>query len=797
MKKKKERCILLHIFFVVLTVIGVTIMYNNTHYGEGINWLFHESYEDTSNFSRKFRSDIDQIFNYVKYKEVFETDGRLDYSKPIVKISVGPGISKVYTVDEMVRLAKSLGYYLDENFQVKGGTPSSDAEDSRDNISVEERYYDPDFQVTEPGDNFSTMEKLAKEVLSHLGNYYSFYYRFIQNPSNLKFQVSYTESETEYQVYTNISETQLDSDAQSQTLANIKAQGPYIFVRGDSLYFDTNIPTVNFRNISALLEKYNPYNNGNYYLLAVVDTSYACPDSYREAAQAYDHMRLLFIIGVVCLFLGIMGCAASFYRLVGLTGHIKNQKDVIQLGQIDKIPGEIYVICFFLIGCLLTLVEKRIGCKLVHLVLAEEQWYYGDLVLKVLIFYGTAVTGLFSLIRRYKAHTLWSGSLVYNVSRNLIRYVNDRRFTVRLALCYGVFVFINLAVGLAFAGLYFTYADSGSMVMAGILMGILAVFLLCFDFWAFHSMYKNAWEMDQIHQALAKISEGNTGYKINTEDFVGKEQVLAETINHISTGLETALQEKVRSERLKADLITNVSHDIKTPLTSIINYVDLIKREKIQDPKIQGYLEVLEQKSQRLKTLTEDLVEASKASSGNLKLDMADIDFVELIWQTNGEFEEKFAMRHLELVSSLPDEPALIRADGRHLWRVLENIYTNAFKYAMMGSRVYADIEKNDAQVVFTLKNVSENPLNIDASELTERFVRGDVARTTEGSGLGLSIARSLTELQGGSFTIFIDGDLFKVQVAFPSICHNPSDEKKKQESISGQSDASALSPKE
>ncbi|MCA5010549.1 sensor histidine kinase, partial [Clostridioides difficile] len=161
----------------------------------------------------------------------------------------------------------------------------------------------------------------------------------------------------------------------------------------------------------------------------------------------------------------------------------------------------------------------------------------------------------------------------------------------------------------------------------------------------------------------------DTTYKINTLKFNGKERELAEHINHISTGLETALQEKVRSERLKADLITNVSHDIKTPLTSIINYVDLIKREKIQDPKIQGYLEVLEQKSQRLKTLTEDLVEASKASSGNLKLDITSIDFVELIHQTNGEFEEKFALRNLELVSTLPADSILIEADGRYLWR--------------------------------------------------------------------------------------------------------------------------------
>ena len=245
---------------------------------------------------------------------------------------------------------------------------------------------------------------------------------------------------------------------------------------------------------------------------------------------------------------------------------------------------------------------------------------------------------------------------------------------------------------------------------------------------------------------------------------------MGEHINNISSGLGTALMEQVKSERMKADLITNVSHDIKTPLTSIINYVDLIKREKIENPKVLAYLEVLDQKSQRLKTLTEDLVEASKASSGNLKLEMTDINLVELVQQTNGEFEEKFQLRHLELVSSLPDRSIFIAADGRRLWRVLENLYNNAFKYAMESSRVYVDLVQEGDRVAFTIKNVSASPLNISPDELTERFVRGDVARTTEGSGLGLSIAKDLTRLQNGVLEITIDGDLFKVQVSFPVI---------------------------
>ena len=284
----------------------------------------------------------------------------------------------------------------------------------------------------------------------------------------------------------------------------------------------------------------------------------------------------------------------------------------------------------------------------------------------------------------------------------------------------------------------------------------------------FYYLYRNSQQTDKIHEAIDRLASGETSYKVDTALFSSLEARLAEGLNRISDGLETALAEQVRSERLKADLITNVSHDIKTPLTSIINYVDLIKREHIENPTLQKYLEVLDQKSQRLKTLTEDLVEASKASSGNIKLEINDIDLVELVQQTTGEFEEKYALRRLELVNTLPNEVIIIEADGRRLWRVLENLYNNAFKYALENTRVYVGIEDHDSEVVFSIKNVSASPLNISPDELTERFVRGDVSRTTEGSGLGLSIAKSLTELQGGTFQVTIDGDLFKAEVSFP-----------------------------
>ena len=235
---------------------------------------------------------------------------------------------------------------------------------------------------------------------------------------------------------------------------------------------------------------------------------------------------------------------------------------------------------------------------------------------------------------------------------------------------------------------------------------------------------------------------------------------------------------------MKTELITNVSHDIKTPLTSIINYVDLLKREHIQDPKIQGYIQVLDQKSQRLKTLTEDLVEASKASSGTLQMTREKIDFVELINQTTGEFSDRFAAGHLNLVTNIQETPAYIMADGRYVWRILENLYRNAEKYSMPGTRVYIEVFEKIGRVFFVMKNVSNAPLNIKAEELTERFIRGDVSRTTEGSGLGLSIAKDMTELMDGTFRVYLDGDLFRVTVSFAVIREEKLDLKEMEESI-------------
>ena len=234
--------------------------------------------------------------------------------------------------------------------------------------------------------------------------------------------------------------------------------------------------------------------------------------------------------------------------------------------------------------------------------------------------------------------------------------------------------------------------------------------------------------------------------------------------------MQSAVNEKLKSERMRTELITNVSHDIKTPLTSIINYVDLIKKEKPENEKIKEYIGVLDRQSVRLKKLIEDLVEASKASTGNLTVNLAECEAGVLLSQTVGEFDERLRDAGLTPVLNMPEEPIKIMADGRRLWRVFENLMSNICKYSLSGTRAYMELYQSDGKAYIVFKNISKCELNISSDELTERFVRGDTSRNTEGSGLGLSIAKSLTELQKGEMRIETDGDLFKATLIFDAI---------------------------
>lgn len=485
-------------------------------------------------------------------------------------------------------------------------------------------------------------------------------------------------------------------------------------------------------------------------LIIGIDTELSAEDDIYEASREYEQLHPWI---KVCTFSGLvslMGWIISQVYLTLATGR-RTGEEKIHLNLIDKIKTEILVAAFIFMMVELVILITKVN--------SEEWAVYGIIVASGTV--SLVIDGLFlifylSMVRRMKAEMLWETSVACWLERGIRKVFARQKTTVRVLLLFAghMAVCFVLAVGA------FYYQSMTALVV-----------LLLFSAGECYMILRKAVEQYQIRQGVEKIRDGALSGKIDIEQLHGEEKSLAEAINNIGEGLLHAVDDSTKNERMKADLITNVSHDIKTPLTSIINYVNLIKLEKIDNERVQGYIQILDEKSQRLRQLTADLVEASKISSGNVKLDMQVIDLVELVYQTSGEFNEKFEQKELTIVTKLPKTAVLIHADGRQLYRVIENLYNNVAKYALEKTRVYVDISYVEQKVVFSIKNVSEHSLareNSNAGDLTERFIRGDSSRTTEGSGLGLSIAKSLTVLMGGVFDIKVDGDLFKASITFP-----------------------------
>ncbi|NFI67362.1 sensor histidine kinase [Clostridium botulinum] len=279
-------------------------------------------------------------------------------------------------------------------------------------------------------------------------------------------------------------------------------------------------------------------------------------------------------------------------------------------------------------------------------------------------------------------------------------------------------------------------------------------------------LFKKADYLNEILKSTEELTCGNLDYiiKENKGGVLGK---IVHNINNMKEGYKRSLEEQVKSERLKTELITNVSHDLKTPLTSIINYIDLLKKENLSKDEVNAYISVLDRKSERLKSLIEDLFEASKMSSGAVELNIEKINVTALLKQSIAEFEEKITKSSLELKFKYDNNKTYANLDGKKTWRVFENLINNIIKYSQPNTRVYIDLIETNTKIIITMKNISRYEMDFSADEIFERFKRGDKARNTDGSGLGLAIAKSISELQGGSLNIIIDGDLFKVIVEF------------------------------
>ena len=493
-----------------------------------------------------------------------------------------------------------------------------------------------------------------------------------------------------------------------------------------------------------------------------------------DRVYAQNLMRLIYNVSGWWLCAVLVGAAGAIACLVFLfigAGHRKG-KEGARLNLLDRIPLDMYAAgCFALAFVWLLLFVELTESMAYFFAFSPEGITY--LAFTCIVVYTAGLVALapfLSFATRVKAGggiwwrntaICWALKLCWRAVRwcwGLVKrfcgwlwYMTTKISIVwRTALIVLIVLVANFCIAISIR-----YSDFALFCW---LLLMAAVFLLaCFG----------AWQMKSLKAAGEKLAAGEFEYKIDTKHMYWEFKHHAENLNSIGDGMAAAVEQRMKSERLKTELITNVSHDIKTPLTSIINYVDLLERPHTPEEGAE-YLEVLERQSKRLKKLTEDLVEASKASTGNMSVTLAPTSTLEIINQSLAEYGQRMEAGKLSVLINVPEPAPAVRADGRLLWRVMDNLFNNVVKYAMPETRVYVDVRTSEGNAVISVKNISRAALNVSAGELMERFVRGDASRSTEGSGLGLSIAKSLTELQHGQFSISTDGDLFKAEVMLP-----------------------------
>lgn len=465
-------------------------------------------------------------------------------------------------------------------------------------------------------------------------------------------------------------------------------------------------------------------------------------------------------IGIISVIINIF----SYSLLIAGAGrHNDDGGETVHTGIIERIP-------FDILSCLVALV-------LVVLVDMLDRYSYGVEEANIsfgafsfflyIIFIGYTTT--FAI--RIKNHTLISELFIIRVCRKLLGLIKATgklimKFVEGITI-YWKIILTTLLIGILNSFIMILVYASAAALLLYMLFWCAVILAVCYI----------ASVLKKLQIAGERLAAGDLTYHVDTSRMIWDFKRHGENLNSISAGMSRAVDERVKSERFKTELITNVSHDIKTPLTSIINYIDLLGKEEeklrgtpCENTKIREYTQVIARQSARLKKLTEDLIEASKASTGNITVTLEKSDLNVLLSQAMGEYGERFENYGLDMIVRMPNEPVYIMADGRHLFRVFDNLMNNIIKYAMPGTRVYLTLENKDGRALIIFRNISKYALDLAPDELTERFVRGDLSRNSEGSGLGLSIAKSLTELQGGQFKIDTDADLFKVTLSFPVI---------------------------
>jgi len=714
------------------------------------------SFEDTTLFTDILTDQLADITRMCVIRNQMETNGVYN-GKKIVDISSFANREEVIVNDDAV----TAKYYLDD--LIKWGNYGFDFETIGNRSELYDRYKTTEGKELEEyattNEEYKTLVTNLQIASSELFQNYTEYTKYLreygEGKTNLIFCYEFVQ-DGQSAYYSN-----LDANFKAMSADDITAMfagkyNKFIAYNPDKMQLSTNTD-LNAQNMRDILNRYEYSFQDDSRVWIGIDNTYSNADIFQRAAALYNEEDPFFLIFCLASGIALIVFVLTFIFMTKIERVVVFEgKKAARIEKSNHIWIEVYLLLWIVSIFGFLLVLREFGAVLPG---SSNEVYSiaGALGITVFIFH-TIFTGLYLCgIRKIRNKELFKYSIIVwlfkKIKQGALETYDNGHLVSRTWLPYLLFLCLNL------------------VLVLWDIKGIVIAFL--FDMAVGAWMYIETKERQNIVDGIERIKGGDFAHKVSTEHLHGDNLILARSVNSIGTSIHQAVETSMKDEKMKADLITNVSHDIKTPLTSIINYVDLIKRENIEDEKIRAYVQVLDAKSQRLKQLTDDLVEASKISSGNISLQFERINFVEFINQVFGEFAEKFESKGLKLVKDLPSNPVFIKVDSRHIFRVIENLYNNIYKYAMEGTRVYLNmgtyLDKNSkkTKVFLAIKNISAQPLNVSAEELTERFVQGDESRRSEGSGLGLSIAKNLTKSLDGDFELQLDGDLFKVILTF------------------------------
>lgn len=653
-----------------------------------------------------------------------------------------------YTIKQLIEMYDkqdisseyNMGDYYGNSDYYDNGRYEDDNNAYSDYLEYSSDYNLQDFMDRNP--EYSSTE--SKAIFNFFCDYslYKYSSKYMNNiDSNVSYKISYTDVDGQHIEYnTQDAEKILTSNEYKEYFLYDQLNDIKICTL-DKQFFTAEI-------FNSKCKTFTDYND-LYVLMAVNTTypydtnlSYYVKDVVTSKKEILKYNIMIVILGLSCVIAGIAGIGLAI-----TTG--KNKwKEPAYLYTIDYSWWDLVAVSGFVVTLIINAASRGFYTDEIDNVINQNIL---KIVLSAIIFVCSEIIVQFvmSIIRRLKAKSLIRTSLLYIVFKKSEALWTNLKTTVKVI----IFMIVIITVALIDSAIYSIFYSFGLLVIALLIETVALAVVL----WKFLVEY------EFINEETDKIASGDTKRTINEKLFFGINRRMAHSVNSIGMGIDKAVDQNVKNERMKTDLITNVSHDIKTPLTSIINYVYLLDQEELENEKAQGYVKILEEKSNRLKILVDDLVEASELSSGTIKLTKTKINLTELIRQSLGEYEEKFEDKKLNIVTNFPEDEVYIFADGRKMWRLLENLYGNIYKYALANTRVYIDANIVGSKVRVEVKNISESQLNFNSDQLTERFIRGDVSRSTEGSGLGLSIAQSIVENHGGTFDIILDGDLFKV----------------------------------